>query len=90
MIKVMYALKDTQVNAFMRPVFLSNDAECRRLMINTLTQDEMIKKFPDDFVMYCLGRFNEETGLIDVLPDPQRMFSASEILRILEVANEIN
>lgn len=61
----LYAVFDRKANVFARPFTSPNDAMAARSFL-AARQDPAteIHKFPDDFQLYCLGEFDDDTGVI--------------------------
>lgn len=60
-----YALRDTKVAAFLAPFTAPNNEVAKRLVIDAMDNPEsVISKHPEDFNLFCLGHFDEQTGEI--------------------------
>lgn len=57
----MYAIKDVVSGAFAPPFLGKNDAVAIRSFRKTLGQNP----FPDDYELYLIGGYDDETGLVD-------------------------
>lgn len=58
-----YAIYDNKAEAFMEPYFAVNAAlASRRFQENVQMQDSLFGKYPNDFCLYEIGEFNEQTG----------------------------
>lgn len=68
MVKRIYSVYDSKVEAYTQPFFASTDAEATR-MIRHVVEDSnsMLSKNPEDFVLFCLGTFDEYNGLVAAL-----------------------
>lgn len=66
-----YAFFDKKMNTFNNYLFLApNDATAIRTMYDYyMDGGSLISKHPDDFSLYALGYFNNETGVIDPAND---------------------
>lgn len=75
--KLVCCLKDTKAELFMAPVVIPTLAAMYRDLRDAARpgQDNPISKYPADFVVYQLGSFDDETGRLDVFPDPLRLSS---------------
>lgn len=68
----LYAIKDTKANAFMNPIIQRTMGEAIRSVVDESKQpNSMFGKHPEDFNLFKLGTFNQETGLITIEPAPK-------------------
>lgn len=70
----LYSIRDEKGENFHRPVFMSNEASALRefsLLINDETNRTLFTTNPQDFKLYHLGTFNDNTGTIIALPIPK-------------------
>lgn len=64
MILNVYAIFDTAAKAFATPFFMHNDGlAIRAFSDNVNTSDTMIAKHPDQFYLYRLGQFDDQTAM---------------------------
>lgn len=74
-----YSVYDVKTQAFARPFFLHNDGEAVRVFSDNVNQpDSIINKNPLDFVLYCLGEFNDIDGAI-VPMHATKVITATEV-----------
>lgn len=57
-----YAVKDELTQTFMQPNFMDNDLEITRIFAYQINNTPIWKDNPEDFSLYKLGSFNEDTG----------------------------
>lgn len=70
-----YSVMDNKLSAFMTPFFSHNDETAKRSILVALSHPESaIAVSPEDYDLYKLGVFDDESGLID--PDPTPVFVA--------------
>lgn len=63
---VIVAIRDRAVDAFMRPFYVRSTGEALRVFADTVnSKDSPMNGHPEDYDMYVLGTFTEETGLFD-------------------------
>lgn len=63
-----FAIKDRGINAYMRPFFGQHPNQAIRMFQDECNRpDGEVIKHPDDYDLYHLGTFNEETGQIKML-----------------------
>lgn len=59
----MFTIYDTKVLVFSAPFFAANIGTAIRIVQDTLRdRDTALARHPNDFVLYCLGSFNSQTG----------------------------
>lgn len=77
-----YSVKDEKTGAFMKPFSaLHNEAVIRSLRssISQKNPGDSIAEFPEDFSLWCLGEFDQDTGDISSFK--------SHILNLVDLAN---
>lgn len=60
------AVRDSAMEAFLRPFFVPTTNMAARSFVdevNRNAEDNAMYKHPDDYTLYCLGEFDEETGI---------------------------
>ena len=61
-----YTVQDAKAAAFLGPFFASNDQLAIRQVAAAVTDvHSMFFKFPEDYTLYRIGRFDELTGAIE-------------------------
>lgn len=76
------AVHDSKVNAFSQPFFLRTQAEAMRGWIEVVNEPStQFNKHPEDFNLFLLGDFDEDTGLITPLSAPQAIASAISVIK---------
>ncbi len=61
-----FSVYDGAAEQYMEPWFARNDATARRSFgVAVNEESHNFQKFPDDFVLFRLGTFNGDTGVID-------------------------
>lgn len=64
-----YSIRDNRTEAFLRPFFLQNDSVLDRAMIDAVNDPQsQLHQHPQDFAVYDLGEFDEQTGQITQCP----------------------
>lgn len=72
-----YSIRDCHTG-FMSPTFDQNDSSAARNFRHAAASKEtLLNSHPNDFQLYCIGRFDSETGQI-----------TPELPRVVEVYNE--
>lgn len=74
-----YSIRDNRTEAFMRPFFLQNNSVLDRALIDAVNNPEtQFHQHPEDYAVYDLGEFNEQTGEITSIP-PIHMYNLIQI-----------
>ena len=67
MIAMMYSVKDELTGKFHNPMFLPNsdvvEDEIKRLFRTQVNNTTLWKENPEDFSLWCLGSFDDTTGV---------------------------
>lgn len=87
-----YSVFDRKVGAYMRPWVASTDGEALRMFAAECRRaDSNLSQFPEDFLLYGVGEFDDAAGLVSGCPKGVRQLAtATEVLglRTLETAEE--
>lgn len=83
----MYSIYDSAVNAYMRPFFCTADGQATR-MLSDVARDPShdIGKHPEDYALFRIGVFDEETGTVEGI-DPRCVARAHELVAIQKELN---
>lgn len=86
-----YSLRDSKAGTFSRPFMKLSQAEAVR-DFTQLARDpsSQVSAFPEDFDLYHLGEFNDETGKHNLLETPAHIVKAVQLPqhRPMSVINE--
>ena len=65
MITKIYSIKDTKIG-YMSPMYLQNDGVAIREFTNARNSEQknIVNTNPEDKELWCLGEFNDQTGVI--------------------------
>jgi hypothetical protein len=90
--KKIYSVRDNKVDAYGVPFFVDSDVQALR-ELHVAVNDNRIQLsiFPEDFDLYELGSFNEQTGKIDTLVVPKFITGAVSLKKQInmEVKSEL-
>jgi hypothetical protein len=77
MVLKVYSIRDSKGEVFNQPFFQKTHGEAER-SFSRLVKDESstLAAYPEDFDLYYLGEYDDQTGLIDSLDTPQHMIKA--------------
>lgn len=75
-----YSIRDSKGEIYMQPFFQKTHGEAER-SFKQLANDEKttVSKFPEDFDLYHLGTYDDQTGQIDSLDTPQHIMKAVNV-----------
>ena len=80
--KEILAIRDKKANVYLPPFFTDNANTARRSLALPANSDEsFIGLYPEDYDVYRLGHFDEQTGRFDILPAAEFCFSVSELVK---------
>lgn len=76
MILYIYSVYDVKSKIYETPDFCLNENVCRRNCQSAIMAHSDLKyaQFPEDFVMFQLGTFDNESGLISYADQPEVVF----------------
>lgn len=81
--KLIFAVKDTAVNAFGTPFYEQTRASAVRAFTDAVNQADPTNQFhkhPEDFVLFQLGQFDEDNGVI-AGHQPKQIVRAADVKR---------
>lgn len=74
-----YSLFDKKANAYLTPVYFNEVGEASRMLATVVqTADNNISRYPEDFSLYQLGTFDQESGKLESLKQPLFVANAVE------------
>lgn len=83
-----FSIRDSKAEYFAPPFFQQNHALAER-MFRTATNDpqSQVNKYPQDFDLYYLGTYDDQTGKIQVLDSPEHVIKA---IHLVDTAQNIS
>lgn len=73
-----YAIKDIKADSFLQPMYFRRSEEAVRSFGEACNDpSSTFYKYAEDYVLYELGTFNDDTGLFQSYPSPISIMSAS-------------
>ena len=85
----LYSIFDSAAGVFTAPTIDISDASAVRSFQQAIANPSSIMNFkPSDFFLYQVGTFDVETGYVDTLVPPTRLYVSSDSDIPKEVANE--
>lgn len=77
---VVVAVRDSAVDAFMRPFFVPSTAFAVRSLREEMKNAESpLAKTPQDFALFELGTFDEESGRMENLDSPRQVVRCQDL-----------
>lgn len=77
----LFAIRDTKVGAFMQPFFgLTIGQAARSFGDHVQDSNNAVSKHPGDYELYALGEFDDNTGKLTSLEEPQRIAQGSDFI----------
>lgn len=83
MSKVIVSLKDTATQVYGTPFVVVSPAQAVRSLrdeVNAKDSTSDIRRHPDDFELYELASYDEESGIVSPLPTPSLICRAKDLL----------
>lgn len=81
MIMNVYAVFDRKAAVFATPIFLPNEAVAVRSFEDACTNPaSQLSKHHEDYAMYCIGSYDDNSGELVALDKPKLVVSASQIV----------
>jgi hypothetical protein len=80
---VIVSIMDTAAGAYGRPAFVASEGVAVRQFqdeVNRASEDNQLYKHPDDFQLYYLGTFDDNSGTMDLLGSPKLIARAKDIM----------
>lgn len=79
-----YVIYDAKTKFYFEPIVLRNDEQATRVMMQTVANNEAIRNFASDYVLFKLGTFDNLTGVIDYSGTPEMVITAVNALSLAE------
>lgn len=83
MILVVCSIRDSAVNAFMRPFFVTAVGQAIRSFGDEVNRkDSDMYSHPDDYELFELGLFDDSTGRVTMLPEPRQLARGADYTEV--------
>ncbi|QKI28907.1 VP5 [Kummerowia striata gokushovirus] len=80
MILSAFSILDRKTGVFAPPFFVRHVGEAIRSFTDACQQKDIpFGRYPEDYVMFCVGKFDDEGGLFEA-QQPQQVITALEIV----------
>lgn len=81
MVKQLFSIHDVKAKYFFAPVSLNSEGEARRLLSDAVSDTQtVINRHPEDFRLYRLGEFDDNSGVLSPLAQPEFVCDAVEYI----------
>lgn len=88
---IAYSVYDEKAEFFTVPFFASNTHVAVRSLDRLVNDDSTtVHQFPDDFTLYEIGKFDQDTGLITPLDKPKFIIKATTLYNNVAMASSLN
>ena len=80
---VIVSIMDTAAGAYGRPAYVASEGVAVRQFqdeVNRAHEDNQLYKHPDDFQLFYLGTFDDNTGGFDLLASPKMIARAKDVM----------
>ena len=78
----MYSVYDSAAMIYTTPFYFHLDTEAVRVVESGLTdKNTYLARSPQDFALYKVGKFDEQTGQVISFENPEKIITAVEILK---------
>jgi hypothetical protein len=85
MVLKIYSIRDTKGEVFHAPYFKTTHGEAERSFRQAANDDKTtISQFPEDFDLYYLGEYDDNTGKFKNLDTPQHVIKAIHCVKTKE------
>lgn len=79
-----FTIRDTKGEVFNTPFFQKTHGEAERSFKSLLNdQQSMVAKYPEDYDLYYIGEYDDQTGQFNSTDTPQHMVKAVQILNTI-------
>lgn len=76
-----FSVFDSKVSAFMNPIFLRTTPEAIRAFSGAVSEkDSNFCKYPEDYTLFEVGSWDDQTAVIDLLSTPHPVAKAIEFV----------
>lgn len=80
MIHEIFTVFDDKVNAFLEPFFAKNKNHAMRNFEDAINmENHPFHRHPNDYILYQIGKFDDETGTITTHKVPKSVVTGSEV-----------
>jgi hypothetical protein len=80
-----YVIRDSKAQIYNTPFFKHTHGEAERdftSLVNDSNTNNNVNKYPEDFDLYHVGRYDDQTGKFEALPTPEHIVKAVSVQRV--------
>lgn len=83
MMKLVCAIYDTQAKVYASPFYMNTKGEAVRAFSDAVNDAQMgsLNKHPQDFLLFCIGEWDDNTGKLVSYSPPERLALGSDFVR---------
>jgi len=78
----LFSLHDMKARQWLPPALIDSEANAIRTLsdvINKSNPESNLAKYPEDFTLYCIGIWDQQTGLITAYKQPESIVILSTL-----------
>jgi len=86
-----FSIMDVKAKAYLRPFFMTNEAQAQRDFGDAvLNPESMLNKHPEDYILYNIGFFDDNAGKFEAFDTPSHVCNAVDFIsnKPIEVPNK--
>lgn len=90
--RMLVALRDVRTGSFLSPMCVATPGEAERSYTEILRSETIVGKYPNDFPLYEVGKYDEFSGQVYPLVDdsgkvqlPRLLLEAAQLLNLRKV-----
>lgn len=77
----MYSIYDEKSLTYNKPFHFPNDETMERTMIDLVLKDDNdVGKHPEDYLCFCIGEFDDDTGVLTGIKEKRLCFRFSDLV----------
>lgn len=81
-LKKIFSIKDSEANLWHTPFFNRSGTQAKRMVGMTVNdKNSILSQYPEQFEVYLLGHFNDHTGKITLLKEPNRLCGCETLVK---------
>lgn len=81
--KQVFSLFDKTSLSYNLPMFYTSQGEAMRGFLDIIEDTRtIVHRHPEDFSLYLIGSFDENSGLVDSLQEPKQVCTAIDLIRV--------
>lgn len=86
MVLKMFSIRDTKAEIFNPPFYKNTHGEAERDFTSVVNDEKSMPfKYPEDYDLYYLGTYDDQTGKIESQPTPEHVLKAVQLKRNSQV-----